>query len=57
MARGEGNVGCHVDEDLPYTSKEALLHANAIGVITWLRPVEEFRENDFWKKFSFPPNV
>ena len=31
MARGEGNVGRHVDEDLPSTFEEAFLLADAIG--------------------------
>ena len=26
------------------------------GVITWLKPVREFRADAFWKKFSFPPS-
>ena len=57
MARGEGNVGRHVDEDLPSTFEEAFLLVDAIGVITWLRLVGEFRVDGFWKKFSFPLNV
>ena len=57
MARGEDNVGCCVDEDLHSKSKEALLHADATGVITWLRLVGESRAYSFWKKFSFPSNV
>ena len=57
MAKGEGNVGCCVDEDLPSTYEEALSCADATRVITWLRPIGESRADAFWKKFSFPPNV
>ena len=57
MATGEGNVGRHVDEDLPSTFEEALSCADAIGVITWLKPVKESRVDVFWKKFSFSPNI
>ena len=57
MDKGEGNVGRHVEEDLPSTSKEDLSRADATRVITWLRPIGESRVDAFWKKFSFPPNV
>ena len=56
-AKGKGNVGRRVDEDLPSTFEEALLRADAIGVITWFRPVEESRVDAFWKKFFFLPNI
>ena len=48
MASGGDNVGSCVDEEPPSTlSREVLSHANATGVITWLRPVKEFRADAF----------
>ena len=58
MTKEEDNVESCVDESSSSTSYEdvpSLVDAN--GVITWLRPVGEARENTFWRKFSFPPNV
>ena len=58
MARGEDNVGSHVDEGLSSTSyRDALSSVDATGVITWLRLVGESRVDTFWKKIFFPPNV
>ena len=58
MASGEDNVGSRVDEEPPSTlSREVLSCADAIEVITWLRPVGESKADAFWKKFSFPPYV
>ena len=57
MAKGEGNVGHRVDEDLPSTYEEALLRADATGAITWLITIRKSGADAFWKKFSFPPNV
>ena len=36
-----------MDEDLPSMSEEAPSCAEATGVITWLRPVGEFKEYAF----------
>ena len=45
-----------MDEDLPSSSLEDVPSCvDAIGVITWLRPVREPQVDAFWKKFSFPP--
>ena len=58
MARGEDNVGSHVNEGPSLTSSEDVpSHVDTTGVITWTRPVEEFWAYTFWKKFSFPLNV
>ena len=58
MARGEDDLGSHMEEDLPSSSSEDVPScADAVGVITWLRPVGELWVDAFWKKFSFPPNV
>ena len=57
MATGEGNVGHPANEDLHSKSEAALSRVDAARVITWLRPIREFRVDAFWKKFSFPPNI
>ena len=58
MAREEDNVGSCVDEGSSSTSYEDVLpRVDVVGVITWLRHIEESRAYAFWKKFSFPPNV
>ena len=53
MAKGEDDLGSHVDEDLLSSSSRV----DAAKVITWLRPVRESRGDAFWKKLDFPPNV
>ena len=58
MARREDTIESCVDEISSSTSSEdvpSLVDAN--GVITWFKLVGEARENAFWRKFSFPPNV
>ena len=58
MASRGDNVGSRVDEEPPSTLyREVLSRVDATGVITWLRPVREFRADAFWKKFSFPSYV
>ena len=55
---GETMWAAVVDEESPSTLfSEVLSRANATRVIMWLIPIEEYRANAFWKKFSFPPYV
>ena len=37
MAKGEDDLGSHVDEDLPSSSS----CVNVIEIITWLKPIRE----------------
>ena len=61
MTCREDNVGSYGDEESSSSSSrafgEVLSHADANGVINWLRLIGESRANAFWKRFSFPPHV
>ena len=58
MAKEEDDVGSRVDENPASTlTEEVLSCADATRVIMWLKLVGESKENAFWKKIFFPPNV
>ena len=40
-----------------YGTKGAPSCIDVVGVITWLKPVEEARADAFSKKYSLPPNI
>ena len=51
MARGEDNVGGHVDEGMSSTSSEDIhSRVDATRVITWLKLVRKSWTYAFWKK-------
>ena len=60
MTHGKHHMGDRVGEEsspsLPL-SGEVLSHADANGVLTWLKPVRDPRMDAFWRKYTFPPQV
>ena len=48
MAGGEVNSGCYADEEISSSYFEDIpSRSDAIGVITWLKPIEEDRVDSF----------